>query len=76
MKCMEKCHSTQRNCEQKECRMWINYKEDLNCALLATNKHKEMTLREVAERLGISIVRVKQIQDAALNKIKKFNLHL
>ena len=76
MKCMEECHMAQRTCANKECRMWIDYKEDLNCALLAANKHKEMTLKEVARRLGISIGRVKQIQDAALKKIKKFNLHL
>jgi DNA-directed RNA polymerase sigma subunit (sigma70/sigma32) len=30
-----------------------------------------MTLREVAERLGISFARVKQIETQAMNKIKK-----
>jgi DNA-directed RNA polymerase sigma subunit (sigma70/sigma32) len=30
-----------------------------------------MTLREVAERLGISFARVKQIETKALNKLKK-----
>ena len=76
MKCMKECHAAQRCCDKKECRMWMDYKEDLNCALLASNKHSELTLREIAERLGISIVRVKQIQDTAMNKIKKLGLRL
>jgi len=53
--------------------MWIDYKEDLNCTLIAVenNKSDSMTLEEVSKRLNISIVRVKQIQDKALQKIKK-----
>ena len=45
-----------KSCEQCDCRLWIDYEEDLN-------------LREVADRLGISFVRVKQIQDAAIRKL-------
>ena len=33
------------------------------------NKNDAMTLREVADRLGMSYVRVKQIQDQVINKI-------
>ena len=32
-----------------------------------------MTLREVAKRLNISFVRVKQLEDQALKKIAKLN---
>ena len=49
--------------------MWISYKEDLNCSLIAVKKHCIMTLREVAEREGVSFVRIKQIQDTALKKL-------
>jgi DNA-directed RNA polymerase sigma subunit (sigma70/sigma32) len=35
----------------------------------AIDKHGEMTLREVADRLGVSYVRIKQIQDGTLKKI-------
>jgi len=59
------------NCPCKECRLWIDYKEDSNCTLIAVKKQKTMTLREVADRLGISFVRVKQIQDVAFKKVLK-----
>ena len=50
--------------------MWIDYPEDNNCTLIAVDKHGPMTLQEVALRHHISIVRVKQIVDQTLNKIK------
>mgnify|MGYP003150019053 FL=1 len=59
------------SCPCKECRLWIDYKKDSNCTLIAVKKQKTMTLREVADRLGISFVRVKQIQDSAHKKMLK-----
>ena len=60
-----------KSCEEKKCRLWIDYNEDLNCTLIATNKKNNMTLAEVAKRLHLSIVRIKQIQDKALQKLQK-----
>ena len=70
--CAKKCIEQNKNCQQLDCRQWIDYKKDNNCALCAIekNNYKGLTLRETAERLGISFVRVKQIEDAALKKIK------
>ena len=51
-------------CEGKctpECRYYIDYPEDDNCALVAIEKHGAMTLREVAKRMQISFVRVKPV---------------
>ena len=59
------------SCPCKDCRLWIDYKEDSNCTLVAVKKQKTMTLREVADRLGISFVRVKQLQDVAHKKMLK-----
>jgi len=56
-------------CDQCKCRLWIDYEEDLNCTLIAAEKNGPLNLREIAERLGISFVRVKQIQDSALCKL-------
>tara|TARA_Y100000310_G_scaffold342423_2_gene445626 strand:- start:440 stop:586 length:147 start_codon:yes stop_codon:yes gene_type:complete len=39
--------------------------------LIAIYENGRMTLREVAERLGISFARVKQIETQALEKLKK-----
>jgi hypothetical protein len=63
-------------CEECKCRQWLDYEEDLNCTLVAVDKHGPMTLREVGDRLGISFVRVKQLQDAALAKLAAKNTKL
>jgi hypothetical protein len=72
MKCIRK---TKEDCPCKEtgCRYWIDYKEDNNCSLITVDKHGRITLREVAERLGVSYVRIKQIEDKAILKLKKEN---
>jgi hypothetical protein len=58
-------------CDQKECRQWIDYEDDLNCTIVCVNRHGPMTLQEVAPRLGVSFVRVKQNQDMALQKLSR-----
>ena len=73
MKCFEVHCKNKVSCDKKECKMWIEYEEDLNCTLIAIKKNKghPMTLREVGKRLDISFVRVKQIEDEVKKKIKK-----
>tara|TARA_Y100000296_G_C5062226_1_gene200474 strand:- start:109 stop:537 length:429 start_codon:yes stop_codon:yes gene_type:complete len=60
-----------QNLGEKECRHWIDYEDDLNCVLIAIENNGRMTLREAAERLNVSFVRVKQIQDKGLKKLTK-----
>ena len=67
-KCCNCCVANNVGCPIEDCKYWINYEGDLNCTLIAVEKNGPMTLREVSERLGISFVRVKQIQDASLKK--------
>lgn len=67
--CSKECMIHQKKCKQNDCRMWIDYKEDLNCALITVNTHDKLTLREVGERLKLSTVRIKQIQDVAQQKL-------
>jgi len=67
--CCSCCISNEVSCPVKECKHWINYEDDLNCSLISVEKNGPMTLREIADRLGVSFVRVKQIQDKALKKI-------
>ena len=68
--CAQKCYLEKICCEEKQCRMWIDFEEDKNCTLIAVKKHGPMTLKQIAERHHISIVRAKQILDATLAKIK------
>ena len=70
-KCMKKCVINNKNCLEKNCRAWIDYKKDFNCSSIAVNKYGNMTLAQIAERLDLSIVRIKQIQDKALQKLQK-----
>ena len=71
--CSRVCIKEKTKCNQKECRHWIDYEEDLNCCLIAVEKHGPMTLREVSERLHLTFVRVKQIQDKAVKKLVDAN---
>jgi len=70
-KCYEFCSESGVSCPLKECKFWIDYQEDLNCTTIAIEKNGAMTLREISNRVELSYVRVKQIQDKALKKIKK-----
>tara|TARA_Y100000310_G_C20023523_1_gene508521 strand:+ start:209 stop:448 length:240 start_codon:yes stop_codon:yes gene_type:complete len=70
--CLKVCRDLDVTCPIKECNHWIDYKDDLNCTLEAVEKNGHMTLREVAKRLGVSFVRIKQIEDKAIKKISLF----
>ena len=69
MNCYEKCEKNKMPCTNGGCRHWLKYEEDLNCTIIAVNRHGNMTLREIGKRLSLSFVRIKQIQDAALKKL-------
>ena len=69
--CAKECVRNNKECENKECRLWMTHEKDLNCSLIAIKRNGAMTLYQVAERLKMSYVRVKQIQDAAIKKIDK-----
>ena len=67
--CLQTCKKLNVACPIKECRYWISYEQEHNCTFETVEQNGALTLREAAERLDISFVRVKQIQDSALKKI-------
>jgi|TARA_Y100000296_G_scaffold41248_1_gene47544 hypothetical protein len=69
--CAETCVKHDVACPVEDCRLWIKYDEDLNCTDIAVAKHGKMTLREISERIGVSFVRIKQIEDGLKIKMKK-----
>ena len=71
MVCLDKCKELSVSCPNESCRMWISHEEEYNCAYETVAVNGSLTLREAALRLGLSFVRVKQIQDSAMEKIKK-----
>ena len=70
-KCAAECYTARVECQNEKCRLFIEYEEDLNCTLVALEKHGPMTLEEIGKRHHISTVRAKQILDATLVKLKK-----
>ena len=69
--CSKACLRCDVSCPVNDCRQWIDYEEDHNCAAIAVGKNGSMSLREIAERMQVSFVRIKQIEDKALIKLKK-----
>ena len=74
--CCQKCLEYDVSCptENSDCRHWINYENDSNCVLIAVdnNENDRMTLREVSKRIGVSFVRIKQIQNSAVKKLTAY----
>lgn len=69
-KCFEVHEKWQVGCDQKACRNWMDFGEDLNCAVVCARKHDGgLSLREVAERMGVSFPRISQIEHAAYKKM-------
>lgn len=69
--CGDGCVCETEGKKKEDCKMWIDYPEDNNCALNSIEKHGAMTLDEISKRLGVSIVRISQIEKAALKKLSK-----
>ncbi len=72
-KCADNCLAANKACNKKSCRYWQPYKDDLNCTFVTIKRHGSLTLKEIAVREKLSLVRIKQIQDKALIKIKKLS---
>jgi hypothetical protein len=70
-KCFDMCIDNEVSCPVNDCRYWINYEEDLNCAIVCANQNGPLSLREISDRMGVSFVRIKQIQDLIVDKFTK-----
>ena len=71
MNCYDECKIKKKCCKAKDCRLWIDFPEDLNCTEIAVQKNGEMVLRKVAERLQLTSSRIKQIESKALANVSK-----
>ena len=69
--CTKTCFKLDTSCPNKDCGMWINCEEDYNCTHGAVLNNGKLTLREIAERIGVSFVRVCQIEKKAIKKLYK-----
>ncbi len=69
--CSRTCIMSKKCCRNAECKHWIDYKDEYNCTLVSIYENGRMTLRQVADRIGVSFARIKQIETKALQKLKK-----
>jgi hypothetical protein len=69
--CTKTCFKLDTPCPNKDCGMWIDREEDYNCTHGAVLNHGKLTLREIAERMGVSFVRICQIEKKATQKLYK-----
>ena len=71
--CAKNCMKKKAPCSEKECRKWIEYEDDLNCCLISirNNDDDPLTLMQTGERLGLSFVRIRQIEIKAIEKLSK-----
>lgn len=76
IECAKKCIELNVSCPCSDCRMHLDYEEDQNCCFISIDRAPKdgMVLREVAKRFGISYVRVKQIEEKAIEKLAKSKL--
>jgi hypothetical protein len=72
MKCVEEKMKSGFACTESKCDYYLDYEKDLNCTIVCVKKNGALTLRDTAERLGVSYVRVKQIEERAMKKIEKY----
>jgi len=72
--CSRKCMKKKKQCKDMKCRLWQDYPQEYNCTLISVYEHGQMTLRAVAETEKLSFARIKQIESAALKKLKSLNL--
>jgi DNA-directed RNA polymerase sigma subunit (sigma70/sigma32) len=72
--CARACYNDDSPCKEKECRKWIDYEEDNNCCLISirNNGGERLTLMETGKRIGLSFVRIRQIEQRALEKLSKY----
>lgn len=70
-KCSKIYEKEDEICNEQECKFWIDFEQECNCMNVSIKRNGNMTLDQIGLRMGISHVRVKQIQDRAMNKIKK-----
>lgn len=68
--CRRACEELETSCPCEDCRLWIDYDDDLNCTYVAISKHGDMRLREVAERLHFTPARISQLEKKAVNHIR------
>jgi hypothetical protein len=69
MKCHILCEKFNTECPIRDCKMWIDFENDLNCTYIAIKKNGPLKFKDIGQRLDMSPSRIKQIEIKAKEKI-------
>ena len=67
-KCYDKIRKSKKECDQKDCRNFVQHEQSKNCAVLAAEEGP-MTLQEIGDIFGVSRMRICQIEKSIKNKL-------
>jgi|19_taG_2_1085344.scaffolds.fasta_scaffold08699_8 DNA-directed RNA polymerase sigma subunit (sigma70/sigma32) len=56
------------SCANKDCRLWLNSEDSLNCTVLACNSGPK-TLQEIGELFNVTRMRICQIEKSIMSKL-------
>lgn len=70
MKCYNYYNKTNKQCDKKSCRYWMDSKSNANCCVVSAESGNK-TLQEIGEIYNITRMRVCQIEKKIITKIKK-----
>jgi hypothetical protein len=68
--CWKEHQQRELPCQKMECRQWMNCKNKLNCAIVASQDGPR-TLQEIGDLHSLTRMRICQIEKEALRKIRE-----
>ena len=71
LKCVQQVKQEGKPCRFHRCRYWLEFNQDLNCSFVAIEKNGEMSLSQIAQRLGVTIPMVFHTERNAMNKLRE-----
>lgn len=70
--CFENCRLLSMKCKNTGCRSWIENDSVNNCVIIAVDENQgNVTLQDVGDIFDLTRMRICQIEQSAIKKIKK-----
>ena len=68
--CFSEHTKADKVCRKKDCRFWIDCKNNLNCGIISSQKGPK-TLQEIGDIFGLTRMRICQIEKVAVKKLRE-----